>query len=375
MGVLDLDRLLREISPEAPSGDNLEYDPVFGQMERAAEGRPEKEIGETFVEATEADWHEVRSRALDVLSRSHDLRAALYLARAALHTDGFLGFSDGLAIVREYVGRFWESLHPQLDPDDDNDPTMRINALVALRDSEATLQPVREAPLVVSRVLGRFTYRDVQVAAGELPPRGDESPPEMSTILAAFRDYDLAELTAVADAVEASAESVARIEEIVTEWVGPGQAPDLGDLTGLLGHIDRFLKEQLERRGISSRAESVPEESPALSANDQTPTSPPVAADVDGGIRSREDVIRMIDRVCDYYRQHEPCSPIPLLLNRAKRLVHKNFLEILEDLAPDGLSEFHQKWCGPTTSEDGVASADHEEVRSQGEPVESDGWG
>src|SRR5690242_21313615 len=39
----------------------------------------------------------------------------------------------------------------------------------------------------------------------------------------------------------------------------------------------------------------------------------------------------------------EPSSPIPLLLERAKRLVAKDFLEVLAELAPDALgrSEEH----------------------------------
>ena len=50
-----------------------------------------------------------------------------------------------------------------------------------------------------------------------------------------------------------------------------------------------------------------------------------------------EDAIRMIDKVCDYFERHEPSSPVPLLLNRAKRLISKDFLEILRDLTPDGV--------------------------------------
>ena len=34
----------------------------------------------------------------------------------------------------------------------------------------------------------------------------------------------------------------------------------------------------------------------------------------------------------------EPSSPIPLLLERAKRLVSKDFLEVLADIAPDALA-------------------------------------
>lgn len=58
-----------------------------------------------------------------------------------------------------------------------------------------------------------------------------------------------------------------------------------------------------------------------------------------GEIKNNEDVIRMLDKICDYYAKYEPSSPLPLLLQRAKRLVRKDFLEILKDIAPDGLTQ------------------------------------
>jgi len=58
-----------------------------------------------------------------------------------------------------------------------------------------------------------------------------------------------------------------------------------------------------------------------------------------GEIRSREDVVRVLDRLSEYFRKNEPSSPVPLLLQRAKRLVSKDFMEILRDLTPDGVSQ------------------------------------
>ena len=49
--------------------------------------------------------------------------------------------------------------------------------------------------------------------------------------------------------------------------------------------------------------------------------------------------MRVLDKACDYFERHEPSSPVPLLLRRAKRLVSKDFMEILRDLAPDGVSQ------------------------------------
>ena len=58
-----------------------------------------------------------------------------------------------------------------------------------------------------------------------------------------------------------------------------------------------------------------------------------------GEIRNRADVLKALDRICDYYTDHEPSSPVPLLLARVRGLVDKNFIDILKDLAPNGLSE------------------------------------
>ena len=58
-----------------------------------------------------------------------------------------------------------------------------------------------------------------------------------------------------------------------------------------------------------------------------------------GPIQTREDVIRLLDQVNDWYSKYEPSSPVPILLNRAKRLVNKNFLEAVQDLSPSGVTE------------------------------------
>ena len=60
---------------------------------------------------------------------------------------------------------------------------------------------------------------------------------------------------------------------------------------------------------------------------------------ISGPIRSREDAIRALDAVAMFFRGNEPSSPVPLFIERAKRLVGKNFLEALEDIAPAALPQ------------------------------------
>ncbi|MDD1618155.1 MAG: hypothetical protein LUQ52_01280, partial [Methylococcaceae bacterium] len=63
------------------------------------------------------------------------------------------------------------------------------------------------------------------------------------------------------------------------------------------------------------------------------------------GIQSRQDVISEIDEICKYFEHYEPSSPVPFLLQRAKKLLSMNFMEILQDLTPDAVSQA-EKICG-----------------------------
>jgi len=58
-----------------------------------------------------------------------------------------------------------------------------------------------------------------------------------------------------------------------------------------------------------------------------------------GEISSRQDAIRAIVAAVLFFRKYEPSSPVPILLERARRLVSKGFMEVLEDIAPDGLAQ------------------------------------
>ncbi|HNI85823.1 MAG TPA: type VI secretion system ImpA family N-terminal domain-containing protein, partial [Ottowia sp.] len=42
--------------------------------------------------------------------------------RAWLHTRGFAGIGDGLALIAGLLDTFWPTLHPELDPVDEDSP-------------------------------------------------------------------------------------------------------------------------------------------------------------------------------------------------------------------------------------------------------------
>ncbi len=336
MSVIDVDSLLQEVSADTAAGEDLEYDPEFGELERLAEGKPEQQMGDTVVPAEEPDWKAVRKTALSLLGRTKDMRISMHLLRALVHTDGIVGLHDGLALFRGLLERYWHGIHPQLDPEDGNDPTMRVNVLASMCDDDSFLRPVREAPLVSSRALGRFSLRDIAVAKGEIPPGADETPPTMAVIDGAFREADPQELQATAEAVREAMEHVTALEAFVTEQVGAANAQNLNALVKVLKEAERTLLERLADRGIGSGAETEAEEGGEVPERGAPGRA---GAPISGEINTRDDVVRMLDKILAYYRRQEPSSPVPILMERAKRLVHMDFMDIMQNLAPDGVPQ------------------------------------
>ena len=233
---IDVESLLQEVSSENPCGEDLEYDPDFLAMSQAAESKAEHQMGDSIVPAQEADWRTVKSKALDMFKRTQDIRIAVLLARALVVTDGLIGMHDGFNLVRGMIDRHWDGLHPQLDPEDDNDPTMRVNTLLNLCGQDSMIRPIREVELVNVKGLGRYTFRDYLVAVGELPapPATEQAPPGLAEIEAAFTGCELEGLQEFADAVRQSLELVGSIESLLMEKVGASDAISFSPVVGPL---------------------------------------------------------------------------------------------------------------------------------------------
>lgn len=336
---MDLSSLLASHGDDEPSGENLEYDPAFTSLEIAAQPGEERQVGDSIIEAEEPDYAEVIALSQDVMARSHDLRAGMFLAYALLRTKGFVGFSQATAYVRGCLEQWWDTCHPQLDEDDDNDPMMRINAIRSLVDSNTVLRGVRLAGLTESRSFGRISLRDFQVAEGEISPApGAESVVDLNQIAAAFKDTAPEKLDEIRAAVESAYADIKAIDAIFDEKT-PGLGPDLGPLEKLLKQaIGRFSAAGIGAavQGEDSGDDGADAGVSAASAAGARPTGGPAGVSVPGAVNSQDDVRTTIDRLIAYYQRVEPSSPVPMLLERAKRLVGADFYTIIKDMAPDG---------------------------------------
>jgi type VI secretion system protein ImpA len=325
--------LLAAVSATSPCGEDLEYDADFLRLERDSQGQPERSMGDSILPAEPPEWRSIQQQSLDLLQRSKDLRITHFLLQSSLALEGATGLARALTLISELLKQYWADLHPRLDAEDDNDPTVRINALAGLT-SDTTIRLLRESILARSRTFGAVSLRAAANASG-LQSFSDENL-GAEQLAGAFLDSDPEQLEITRTALHEARSAAEAIEQQVSEQVGSAQGVDLGPLKQPLKMALQILGQFAPQSDDSPLPDAISDDSAAPVEHSTAPSTPRST----GEINNRDDVLRSLDRILAYYTRHEPSSPLPVLLNRAKNLVHADFAAIVRNLIPDGMSQF-----------------------------------
>jgi type VI secretion system protein ImpA len=318
MHIADSD-LLQAIAADSPCGEDLEDTQLLASFDAY------RLFGQSAPLPAETDWREIRDRSLEALQKSKDLRLLVHLAGAAVRTGGFAELPQALAVAAGWLGSWGDQVFPRVD----EDSILRRNALNGFADRMAVVDGVRRATLLSHPQLGAASIRDIEIATGHLTPaEGESAALDEAQLQALLEASEVAELQSLAGQLEAALQSLNAIEETMRSRGGSEAAPDFASLSTPLQRTLTRLNEHLATRAPATSG--TPEAAAAAAAAG--------AAGAAGAIRSRQDATRALDAVAQFFRANEPSSPIPLLIERAKRLVAKDFLAVLAELAPEALA-------------------------------------
>jgi type VI secretion system protein ImpA len=326
-----VEALLTPIGEASPCGDDLEYDAAFTALAASSQGKPEQQFGDTVIPAVEPEWRDVAEQSDAILRRSKDVRAAVLLLRASTRLQGVAGFIAGLQLLTGLFDRFWDGIHPTLDADDDNDPTMRLNALAPLWDENMVLRDLYDAQVGVAPGVGQIRVRDIAIAHGALNAVGGEATYSMSQIQGGLEAIQAHQPERLQAAMEVPA-LVEKLQALLVDRTGRSDAINFGALRA----IGRVLAKACgAASGLAETGEaSAADKGTALQGAGDGAARPTAMR---GEIQSRQDALQMLDRVIRYLEQAEPGNPAPLLIERAKKLIGVSFLEIMANLAPNAL--------------------------------------
>ncbi|MFE8100787.1 type VI secretion system protein TssA [Brenneria goodwinii] len=328
---MDIETFLTPVTAEKPCGENLEYDADFQAMEQASQGKTEQQFGETIIPAEPADWTKVEKLAISLLARTKDLRVMLALTHAWTKRRGLPGYADGLLLIQKALLLYWESLYPQLEEYGERDPFYRINALAALSDKSALTATLRQAKLL-RNAADEITLRDALSLLDGSKTECPDYPGGRARLLDELASSNQPGI----EAIQLIDERLKTICEILTERLGETGVPEMEQLRKLVSTIAAScqttdISTLIPTRGPEMKQETLP-----------AATVPTPRGEGDwrsAQVRSREDAQLMLEKVKQYFVLHEPSHPAPQMIERVQRLIEMNFMDIIRDLAPDGVNQ------------------------------------
>jgi len=328
---MNIDGLLAPISNDRPCGENLEYDADYMAMEQASAGKAEQQFGDTIIPAEPADWNKVERLASDLLTRTRDLRVMLTLTRAWTQLRGLSGYADGLQLIKQSLLLYWEPLWPQLNDAGEYDPFYRINALAALGDKSALTSALRQAPLLRS-ASDQLSLRDASALLDGSKTECPEFPGGRARLMDELARGEQPGITAILSI----SEHLQTVRETLIEHLGESGVPEMEHLLKMVNTVaaacevtDLAALIPNASVGEDHRAEAAPMARTVQKETDWRHAQP----------TSRADAQLMLEKVKQYFVQHEPSHPAPLMIERVQRMIEMNFMDIIRDLAPDGVHQ------------------------------------
>jgi type VI secretion system protein ImpA len=313
-------------SPESPCGEALDYDPEFLALEVLLLGKPEQQYGDTIIPAEKPDWRAVRSAATQLLTRSKDVRIATALARSLTALEGTSGYAKGVGIVASLLNNHWDQTFPLIEQDGEADPIVRSNALAALSDSPSILAALRDSALASANGVA-ITVREAEsvLSPSDAVPTAMTRDQLQNLLIDQWnRDPD------PLSAIEFADEQLETIVWLCNNHMSAQEVPNLSAASRLL--------KLLSSATTAARALATPSENFASSEPSGREVQPNAGVPgVTTKLANRADAIRALEAVCEYFEQHEPSSPVPIFLNRAKKLTGMRFIDIIREVSPESM--------------------------------------
>jgi len=319
---VDLESLLTPVSEEAPGGEDLSYDPERVEIEQAFERSVSVDITGEAEAASNVDWRRVVGLIEAQSARTKDMWLAVYLCRAGARSGDFDLVVTGAAFVAGLCEGFWETMHPALD---EYGFQGRKGPCESLSRVGEFLGPLRNATLLAHPRLGRFSGADFERfrAGGE----GEDGYGAFRGALSETPDEVLVEIGGKFDAIVAS---IRAADAILTAKAEGDTGPNFQATYATLAEI---------KRAVLSFSAAPPAETAGPQSDGSESSGGDSGPRLSGAVNTREDVLKALDAIADYYRRREPTSPVPVVLQRAREWVNLDFLSVLEDIAPGSMEE------------------------------------
>ncbi len=353
-GVLDIEALLAPLADGEGAGEDLrpDYAPT-SLYQRIRTQRNDARAGERAIDGGDPEanpaaiglaWREVKKLGIEAISgRSKDFEIASWMAEALVRVDGLPGLADAAEVITGLCNQYWDHGFPALDSEDGiEDRGAPIGGLSGEGADGTLMASIRRYPLF-QRSDGSdgdlFTWQRAEETAAiadaeRRQARIDAGVPAFD-ILQNEERASVAMLRAAGQQAQAALTAWTAMDAAISARFG-GSAPSTRRVAEALQAIL-----ELVTRIAGAPAEAAPAEEAAGDAPGAGGGDAPAAGGSGGGgggpraMRTRDDAIRQLEEIANFFRKTEPHSPLAFTLDDAVRRARLPLPDLLAEVLPD----------------------------------------
>ncbi len=309
------------------SGEDLSFSALFDQIKEARRADPDYLTqGDWQTDLKTADWEQViQLSAHGLATQSKDLMLVAWLSEGLAQRHHFEGISFGLELAERILEAFWDSAYPSQE-DGLDERAARLSWL------KSTLTDIAGGlPITQGQFYGVLRYdesRHVENLALQNPNAMQTALNEGKINAEIFQRSvalsDTEHLRTKATQIVASLQACQRLQACTDRLFGH-EAPSFASLADMLSRACQLAEKLLKDRGVEVHPAVVPDVAPtATTAPDEqtgesmnTPVQPAAPAPMRTTPLTRDEAFTMLAGIARFFKQSEPQSPVPYLIERA----------------------------------------------------------
>lgn len=359
--VFDIDALVQPISDENPCGidlrENANANSLYYQIKDARQAARAAERANMFDSEESANlinnWKPVAELAPKILAKeSKDLEIASWYLEALIRLNGFQGLADGLELIEQLIQHCWEGIYPLPDEDGLETTVNALSGLNGISGEGSLIAPMRNAPITPTGDMGEFSFWHYQQAR-DTDKIADADKKETKIASLGFSLNSIEQLIHQSENgfcidlmayLNRAVAAFSSINKMLREKCGD-LAPPSSHIQSTLEEIQRtfrhIAKDKLIEESAASQVDSNASDDLDAQTSAHSEQSTPAHintgsnANTYNGVSHRAEAFQKMQEACDYFRIHEPHTPLVSALERLIRWGHMPLHELMAELMPD----------------------------------------
>lgn len=332
---LALDHLLQPIAADSPCGVDCSFSNEFHAIKKAkAQDDPLLDQGDWVAEPKQADWPFIHAKSVELLTeKTKDIRLYAWLLEAWTHLYGFEGIARGLELAQRSLGGYWVQLHPEIEADD-------LDQRIGLIQGLISLVPVllKSVPVVSSQPA--YTLADYDRLLHQQNQKRKLNQEQEDESGEAAHPQEQFEQALFNTSKQLQYQNYQQFLEILSQWqqlkdildcLMGLDAPSFAAIDSQIEMIQLTLKKIYKADAFASSfagasralaenetpAEAALDHSTAMSAPHAQQPIPMLFQPLQQShLANREQAMRLLQEIADYFQANEPHSPVSYLLQK-----------------------------------------------------------